>query len=123
MTQSTYSVSPQLSVCLKPGAPTPAFRPSGLGDTHPPDVARASRLRVMAPSRCQSPTFGDNVPVLPVSRIQDVTIFVLPTQPLLPQPSGQQNASFLHRVFVPPHEPNFTSTHKPTTYKFFIRRN
>src|SRR5687768_8775896 len=33
MTQKTYSVSPLIPACPKPGASSPAFRPADLGDT------------------------------------------------------------------------------------------
>src|SRR5688500_7218744 len=91
MTQDTHSVSPPLSVCLKPGAPTPAFSPSDLGDTHPRDVARASRLRVMAPSRCQSPTFDEHV--VPENHVLDVIIFTRPTPPVSTRSRGEQTVS------------------------------
>jgi len=43
MTQENILVSPQSSVCLKPGAQTPRFRPSVLGDTDSTAFTRCQR--------------------------------------------------------------------------------
>ena|SRR5688572_23767204 len=55
MTQKTYSVSPLIPACPKPGASAPAFRPADQGDAAAISSTEEVCLSPIVPSRAPSP--------------------------------------------------------------------